>query len=169
MGSLQELLSECRPLLVAIAALAADTGPDGLSSLPDEDVIDVVRNLEECSRLVGVAQVHGAAVVEERSQFSMGSDGLSYRYGHRHAVHFIEALTRTSQFEAKRRVRIGKDIRTQTSLTGAPIPPRYAKVARAVETGEIAVPVAERIIQSLEQARKHHSSNGSEIHPSGNA
>ncbi|MET0989501.1 MAG: DUF222 domain-containing protein, partial [Glaciihabitans sp.] len=31
-----------------------------------------------------------------------------------------------------------------------------------VETGEIAVPVAERIIQSLEQARKHHSSNGSE-------
>lgn len=162
METIQELVSESHSAWTKLAAFAADPGPNGLAAQPDEVVLDLARRFEEIARLVGVSQVQVAAEIDNRSKFADGSDGLSYRHGHRHAVHFVEAITQTSQSEAKRRIRMGKDIRSQTSVSGAVIPPRYPEVAKAVETGRIAVPVAERIIQSLEQARKHHTTNGSE-------
>jgi hypothetical protein len=157
MEPIQELLSDSHSVWTDIAAIAADTGLGGLSSQPDEVVLDVMRRIEEVARLVGVAQVQAAAIVDERSKFAMAENGLSFRYGHRHPVHFIEEITKVSQGEARRRMRMGKDIRAQVTITGELIPPRYSEVAKAVETGEIAVPVGERIIQALEQAHKHRS------------
>jgi hypothetical protein len=159
---IQELLSESFSVWTEIAALAADTGLYGLSSQSDEVVLDAMRRIEEVARLVGVAQVQAAAIVDERSQFAMAENGLSFRHGHRHPVHFIEEITKVSQAEARRRIRMGKDIRPETTITGEVIPPRYAEVAKAVETGEIAVLAGERIIQALEQSRKHHSYVGAQ-------
>jgi hypothetical protein len=157
MASIDELLSDSLSIWTEIAAIAANTGVDGLGWQSDEDVIDVMRRIEETARLVGAAQVQAAAIVDERSKFSLADKGMSYKYGHRHAVHFIEEVTKVSQSEARRRMRMGKDIRDEVLINGEVKPPRYAEVAKAIEAGEIAVPVGERIIQTLGQAHKNRT------------
>jgi hypothetical protein len=155
MASIDDLLTDSLSAWTEIAAVAADRGVGGLGWQSDEEVIDVMRRIEQIARLVGAAQVQVAAIVEDRSRFALADKGLSYKYGHRHAVHFIEAITKVSQSEARRRMRVGKDIRDEILINGEVIAPRYLKVAKAVETGEIAVAVGERIIQTLGQAYKN--------------
>ena len=134
----------------------ADTSLAGLGSQSDETVLATLRTIEENARLIGAVQVQVAAVIEERSAYGGLSDGLAFHYGHSRASHLIEQVTGVSQSEANRRVKIGTSIRGRISLTGEPLPPVHTDVAIAVETGKISVPVAERIIRGLDQARKHH-------------
>jgi hypothetical protein len=151
-----QLLANCTESLSRLAEWCADTSLAGLGSQCDEIVLSALRQVEDGARLLGAAQVHLAAVVEERSAYGGLSDGLAFQYGHSRASHFIESVTRVSQAEAKQRVRIGKHIRSRTSLTGEPLPPLYPDVATAVELGQMSVPVAERIIRGLDQARRYH-------------
>jgi len=151
-----QLLAASVEISQQLARWAADTSVAGLGSQSDALVLATLRTLEENARLVGAVQVQVAAVIEERSAYGGLSDGLAFQYGHSRAAHLIEHVTGVSQAEANRRVKIGTSIRGRISLTGEPLPPVYTDVAIAVETGQISVPVAERIIRGLDQARKHH-------------
>jgi len=142
-----------------LARWAADISVKGLAAQPDDVVLSTMVGVEEISRLLDAVKVQLAAVVEERSEYGGVAEGLAAEYGHSRGVHLIEHVTHISQSEAQRRVRLGKYIRSEISLTGEVIPPQYTEVARAVETGEISVHIAERIIQGLEQARRFHVSS----------
>jgi hypothetical protein len=151
-----ELLALTTENLTRLAQWAAADTLAGLGSQTDEVLLSVVRQIEDAAKLVGTLQVQAAAIVEERSAFGAISDGLAFKYGHSRASLLIEQITGVSQAEAKRRVRMGKHIRSRISMTGEPLPPIYRDVAIALELGQISVSVAERIIQGLDQARKHH-------------
>jgi hypothetical protein len=139
-----------------LAAFAADRSLSGLSAQSDETVLAVMRGVEDASRLLAAVQVQVAALVEERSNIGGVSEGLAARYGHSRAVYLIEQVTRISQGDAYKRIRVGKNIRTTVSFTGELIPPKYPVLAGAVEAGEISVQAADRITTGLEQARKFH-------------
>jgi hypothetical protein len=139
-----------------IAAWAADTSVDGLGSESDETVLSTLVTLEEIARLTGAAQTHVAAIVDERTEVGGLSDGLAFQYGFSRAVPLIEHLTRVSEIEARKRVRLGKNIRPHVSMTGATVPARYPEVAKGVENGTVAPAVADRIIAGIEQACKNH-------------
>jgi hypothetical protein len=151
-----ELLALTTENLRSLAQWAADGTLAGLGSQTDEALLSVVRQIEDAAKLVGAVQLQAAAIVEERSAFGAISDGLAFKYGHSRASLLIEQITGVSQAEAKRRVRMGKHIRSRVSMTGELLPPLYSDVAIALELGQISVSVAERIIQGLDQARKHH-------------
>ena len=151
-----ELLTLTTEYLTCLAQWAADGTLDGLGGQSDEVLLSVLRQTEVAAKLVGAIQVQTAAIVEERSAFGAISDGLAFKYGHSRASLLIEHITGVSQTEAKRRVRMGKHIRSRISISGELLPPIYSDVAIAVEQGLISVGVAERIIQGLDQARKHH-------------
>jgi hypothetical protein len=151
-----QLLTRSADHWALLASWSADKSLAGLGAQSDEDLLAVLRTAEDIARLVGAVQVQAAALVEERSDVGGVSDGLAARYGHSRAVHLIEQVTRIGQGDAYKRIRLGKNIRTTTSFTGEPIPPKFPAIARAVEAGVISIQVADRITTGLEQARKFH-------------
>jgi hypothetical protein len=151
-----QILTSLASHAAQIAAWAADKSGDGLGSHSDEMVLSTLVTLEEVARLTGAAQVHVAAIVEERTDVGGLSDGLAFRYGFSRAVPLIEHLTRVSEAEARRRVRLGKNVRPHTSMTGEVIPARYPEVAKGLENGSVSPAVADRIIGGIEQACRNH-------------
>jgi hypothetical protein len=150
------LLAAAHERCSQLAAFTTDRSLGGLESQSDEQLLSVMRGVEDIARLVGAMQVHVAALVEERSDWGGVGQGLAATYGHSRAVHLIEQVTRIGQGEAYKRIRLGKNIRTTTWITGETVPPKFPVVATAVEAGEISVQVAERIITGLEQAQRWH-------------
>jgi hypothetical protein len=139
-----------------LAGWAADLSVRGLGSQPDDFVLSTIVRVEEASRFLDGVKLQLAAIVEERTNWGGINDGMAFPYGHTRSAPLIEELTRISGSDASRRVRLGSQLRAQTSIHGDVIPPRYEEVAAAVMAGEMAPPVAERIVQGLEQARKFH-------------
>ena len=96
--------------------LLADVAAMGALALSDEDLCALTSTAEEAGRLVDATRVAAAAEIDDRSRFELGNDGLSYRLGHRRGVHLVEQLTRTSQVEAARRIRLGSALRPRLGL-----------------------------------------------------
>jgi hypothetical protein len=122
------------------------------ANLSDAELIEVLRAEESVGRLLDASRVLSAGEVAERSRWELGSDGLSMKHGHRKPVHFVEQVTRVSQTEAARRIRVGLAIRPRTWFTGETRPPERPKVAAALTAGELGVEAAAAIIGCLRQA-----------------
>lgn len=152
----QDLLSQVAVLAGHLAAWAADESVDGLGAQSDEEVLATLRVFEDIGLKIAAGQVHTAAIVEERTDVGGLSDGLAFTYGFTRAVPFIEHVTRISETEARRRVRVGKNIRARLSMTGEPLPPQYPEVATAMARGQLSPTTADRIMGGLDQARRHH-------------
>ena len=134
---------------IALLASVAATPPLTLS---DEEVCAVAIAAEEAGRLVDATRLATAAELDDRSRFELGSDGLSYRLGHRRGVHLVEQLTRTSQVEAARRIRLGAVLRPSVALSGEVLPARFAQVAQAVAAGTVGRDAAAVVTRCLAQA-----------------
>jgi hypothetical protein len=152
----EQLLTEMTTHAAYLSAWAADSSANGLGSQSDEVVLSTLQQAEHVARLVAAVQTHAAAIVEERSDYGGLSDGLAFQYGYSRAAPFIEHVTRIPEADARRRIRLGKNIRARMSMTGEPMPPKFPEVARAIASGEVSTSVGDRIIQGLEQARTFH-------------
>ena len=122
--------------------------------LADDDLCEATVLVESVGRLVDTMRVSLAAEIEARSAYGFGKDGLAQSNGHLKGAHFVEYLTRVSQAEAGRRVRIGSAIRPSTHLDGAPASADFPAVADAMTAGEIGVDAAAQIIRCLGDAAK---------------
>jgi hypothetical protein len=151
-----ERLAEMATHAAHLSAWAADRSGSGLASESDEVVLATLQQVEYIARLLGAVQAHTAAIVEERSDYGGVQDGLAFKYGFSRAAPLVEYVTLIGQSEARRRIRLGKNIRERMSMTGEPMAPLFPRVANAITTGEISTEAGERIIQGLEQARTHH-------------
>jgi hypothetical protein len=145
MTSRSELLSTARDALAALS-------PAPVGGMTDEELCMHVAEVEELGRLVDSLRVHGAGEVDHRSRRSLGTEGLAYRNGDRRSVHLVERITRTSQAEAARRIRIARDLRPDTALDGTSLPPRFPLVTAAVDRGELGVDAALAITKNLSDA-----------------
>jgi hypothetical protein len=162
-GELTELLTELTEKLAhATAFVTATTGTECLSGQSDETVLAVVMLAEKLSRYVGAIQASAASIVDDRSPYEVGADGLSSRYGHRRASYLLEEFARIPRAEANRRVRVGNAIRSHLTITGQNLPAAFPAVATAIENGRISLDTSSRIISGLEEARKNHREQGPE-------
>lgn len=151
-----QLLKDVADRVRQLAAWAADASVNGLASESDENLLSTVRELEDIGRLVDGAKVHGAAIVDERTEVGGLEDGLAFKYGFSRAAPLVEHITRISLSDARARVRLGKNIRGRMSMSGEQMPPQYPRIADAMSDGSISTQAADRIIGGLEQARKNH-------------
>jgi hypothetical protein len=145
MSALLDLLTQAEALLSEAARV--DRG-----SLPDDELIAVLRADESVGRFIDTTRALDAGEVAHRSRYELGAEGLSMRLSERKAVNFIEQVTLISQAEASRRVRIGRAIRSRQSMLGELLPPERPVVAEAMAQGLIGLDTANTILYSLEQA-----------------
>jgi hypothetical protein len=156
-GELTDLLGDVTEKVAYAAELAtAVTGTECLAHQSDETVLAVLMQAEALSRYVGAIQASVASIIDDRSPYEAGADGLSSRYGHRRGSYLIEAFARIPRSEAFRRVRVGNAIRSHLTITGENLPAAYPAVAGAIEAGQISVDTSSRIISGLDEARKNH-------------
>lgn len=151
------MTSEPSTLLEQAAGLLEKVAAMSLLNAPDEEVCEVLTRAGQVSRLIDAINAQTAAEIEERSRFELGPEGLSFRLGHRRAVHLIEQVTRVSQTEAARRIRLGAAIRPGCTLDGRPLPALYPHVGAAVTAGTMTVEAATVVIRCLDQAARHHA------------
>ena len=139
----------------AVAGSAVANGATAsVSHLDDESLVLLMRAVEESGRLIDALRALTAGETEERSRRELGNDGLARRNGYARATHLIEDVTRVSGAEAARRIRLGAAVRPRLGLGGAPQPPRYAEVSRALSNGSLGVDAAHSIIRCLDQAER---------------
>jgi hypothetical protein len=122
------------------------------STLSDDELIAVLGMDEAIGRLCDASRVLDAGEVADRSRYELGASGLSMRLSERKPINFIEQITRVSQAEASRRVRIGLAIRQRQSILGETLPPEHPIVAEALVSGAIGIDTAHCILYSLKQA-----------------
>ncbi|HEY2642504.1 MAG TPA: DUF222 domain-containing protein [Galbitalea sp.] len=128
------------------------------SMLSDAEVIEFLRAEEGVGRLLDTSRALSAGEVAERSRWELGAEGLSMRFGHRKPVHLIEQVTRVSQQEAARRIRVGAAIRPRTWFTGEARPAERPAVAAAMADGMLGMDAAVAIISCLKQAERANTS-----------
>lgn len=119
----------------------------------DERILTGVVTLETLVRQVDAWRVALAGEVAERSGRGRADGGMAATRGCRTARELLRRLTGSADATIGRRLRLAASVRTQTSLTGSPLPPRFAQVASAVDAGTIALDAAHRIIEALEPTR----------------
>ncbi|MEO5921205.1 MAG: DUF222 domain-containing protein, partial [Pseudolysinimonas sp.] len=113
---------------------------------------EFVVTIEGLGRLVDAARVAGAGEVDDRSRRTLGTEGLAHRNGCPRSVYFLERLVLTSQAEATRRIRAGRELRARSALDGSPLPAPFPLVSEAVERGAIGIDAALAIAKNLAEA-----------------
>ncbi len=76
-------------------------------ALPDDALMDAVRELETVGRAVDQARSLAAAEIAHRSDPALGYAGLAVRQGHRTPDRLVATLTGTTRGSAAKRVRVG--------------------------------------------------------------
>lgn len=143
-----DLLERASRFLEEVGALRFD-------AVSDEELCALIAHAGRVERLLDSVATQGAAEVEHRSRFELGRGGLAYRLGKRRGVHLVEDLTRVSQGEAARRIRVGEAISPRTTLDGRPLPAIFPHVAAAMSSGSMPVDAAAAVIRCLAQAARH--------------
>ena len=123
-----------------------------LAGLSDDEVCEFAVGVEALGRLADASRVAVAGEVDHRSRRSLGTEGLAYRNSCSRPVYFLEQLTLTSQAEAARRIRVGRELRGTSALDGTPLPPPFPLVSTAVEQGRIGIDSAFAIAKNLTDA-----------------
>ncbi len=126
----------------------------GLSSLPDDELLTHLSDVEQLGRMVDGLRVAAAGEVDARSGRERGDESLSGHHQCTTAAQLVELVTRTSSAEAARRVRVGRAITPLTTLTGAPLPAAFERVAEALSSGDLGVDAAAAIIRHLSEAAR---------------
>jgi hypothetical protein len=146
-----------RDVLDEAARRVAGVAGTPLGSLRDDELLIHVADVERLGRLVDALRVAAAGEVDERSGPEHGVTGLSRRHQCATSALLIEQLTRTSQSEASRRVRLGRATTEQLSITGEILPAPFEHVAAAVRSGELGMDAAAAIIRHLTDASRSAS------------
>jgi len=144
-SGLVERMRALRRDLVAVAGVR-------LAGATDEELCAFTVAAEEVGRLADAARIAAAGEVGDRSSPGLGHDGLAFRLGHGKAVLLLAALTRASNAEAARRLKLGAATRSRAAIDGSLLEPFHPLVTVALEAGEIGVEAAARIVRALDEA-----------------
>jgi hypothetical protein len=147
MDTMTELLEQATALLARAVDAASSDAPDAV-------LLGDLAGAEQLGRLADALRVGLAAEVTERSRPELGKDGLAARHGQRSGTALVTMVTRVSQREANRRIRLGGAIASRRSLTGEPLAAEFPTVADAFRSGTVGTDSADAIIRCLHQAER---------------
>ena len=148
MSEISGLVQRMRVVQQELSAFASAR----LATASDEELCAFTVAAEQVGRLADATRVAAAGELGDRSSPGLGHDGLAFRMGQGKAVLLIAALTRASNAEAARRMRLGAATRTRATIDGAVLEPFHPRVTAALEAGEIGVEAAARIVKAMDQA-----------------
>lgn len=120
-------------------------------SCGEAELIDAVAAVEELGRVVDGARTVLAGEVGARSVPGFGSDSLAVKAGCRDGRDLLSRVTRVSDREARRRLRLGEELTAAVSAAGVR-PIRFPGVADAIREGTLGVDAAEAITDGLGDA-----------------
>jgi hypothetical protein len=118
-------------------------------SMADDELLAVTAAVAEVAQACDAIQVVAAGEIHDRSRSALGSDRLSARKGCRSASELLQRVTRVSSVTASRLLRVGEAVRTTVSFSGASVPPRFAVVGAALESGGLCLDAAGAIVGGL--------------------
>jgi hypothetical protein len=148
MSEIELVIERMRALQQDLSAVAGVR----LAGATDEQLCAFTVAVEEVGRLADAARIAAAGEIGDRSAPGLGHDGLAFRLGHGKAVLLLAALTRASNAEAARRLKLGAATRARTTIDGTVLEPFHPLVTCALEAGEIGVEAAARIVRALDEA-----------------
>ncbi|TFB52318.1 HNH endonuclease signature motif containing protein [Cryobacterium tagatosivorans] len=145
--------ADAKAALASFAAISARIGDtlrcSAVRGLGDDGLLMVTAAIEEAGRRVDALRVAAAAEIADRSRPELGSDRLSAKKGCRTPSELVQRLTLVSGPTANRRMRIGAQLRTDYSIAGQALPPRFPATAAGLATGTLGLDTAEAILGSL--------------------
>ena len=124
------------------AAVTDLQGLDHATCTPDE-LVEVFRELETTSRRQEAVQL---AVIGE-----IDSRGIAFERGSRTVPQFLRTLIAITPSDAKRRYNAALALSPRRTLSGAPLPPVYARTAVAHADGVISGDHARLIVTTIER------------------
>jgi hypothetical protein len=126
---------------------AEQRGPSGDPS--GHALLEAAATWERLGVIADAARVWVAAEIDAESRRELGTDGLAYRHGFPTGKKLLASAANVSERTAASRVQLGRQIRSQVSLTGLPCPSRFPVVERAFFTGQIGADTASVICRTL--------------------
>lgn len=124
------------------------------TSLGDDELLIHLADVERLGRVVDALRVAAAAEVDSRSGRELGDAGLSRRHHCATGALLVEHITRTTQAEAGRRVRLGRATAPRSTLIGEALPAVFEHVGAALSAGAIDVDAAALIVRHLTEASR---------------
>jgi len=114
-----------------------------LSSLPDDDLLGVLRELETHKRRLATA--------DHRLVAEIGSRGLAREHACKDTATLLSQLLRVTPHEASARVRAAAEMGPRRGLSGEVLAPIFARVAAAQAAGTISVAHASIITATIDE------------------
>ncbi|WP_166873172.1 DUF222 domain-containing protein [Salinibacterium sp. ZJ450] len=140
------------------AELSALVGPVGVRTLTDEELLILTGAVERLGRAVDGARVLAAGEIGDRSRRELGPDGLAYQKGCRNAIELLERVTLIGGLTANQRLKLGRQLHPDTTVSGEALPGRFPQVAEALTAGRIGIDAAAAIVKGLQPANAHRTS-----------
>jgi hypothetical protein len=150
MSEISVLVDRMRQLRQDLAAFAGAR----LNGAGDEELCAFAVAAEQVGRLADAARVAAAGELGERSAPGLGHDSLAVRLGQGRAVMLVAFLTRVSNAEAARRMKLGAATRARVSIDGTVLAPFHPAVGEAMACGEMGVESAARIVKAMDEAAR---------------
>lgn len=137
-----------------VSGLILDSLPvDQIKDLSDEDLTATVVGVEQLSRVLGGIQLGLAQQAQVRTVARPNDESLALRHGCRNATEYLQRTSLISARVATQRIRLGREVSPEISITGSKLPPRFEHVAGALENGDLSVETASQITATLSSAR----------------
>lgn len=130
-------------MVTALEAAVDDVQALDLECVGDEQVLDLFRRLERCSRRLAAVDHAAIAQVEAR--------GLPFHHGCATTAVFLRHLLNLHPGEASARVRAARALGPRRALSGEALDPVYPATAMAVADGQISARHAEVIVRTIER------------------
>jgi len=125
-----------------------------LHGASDEELCALTVATEESGRLLDSLRVAEAGELADRSAPGLGHDSLAVKLGQGKAVMLVAFLTRVSNAEAARRMKLGAATRSRASIDGTVLEPFHPAVHQALTSGDIGVEAAARIVKAMDEAAR---------------
>lgn len=118
--------------------------------LSDSALLLAASDVEQVGRAADVLRAMVAGELGRRSSRELGYSGLAVKNGFRTPEAMLQSVTRVSQADAARRVRVGESIAPSIdSVSGEVIESRFGAVADAVLRGRLGIDSADSIVRTL--------------------
>ena len=125
-----------------------------LHGASDEELCALTVATEEAGRLLDSLRVAEAGELADRSAPGLGHDSLAVKLGQGKAVMLVAFLTRVSNAEAARRMKLGTATRSRATIDGTVLEPFHPAVHQALTSGDIGVEAAARIVRAMDEAAR---------------
>ncbi|WP_166984141.1 HNH endonuclease signature motif containing protein [Paramicrobacterium fandaimingii] len=137
----------------AAATRVLETLPRSAAAASDDALLEAAAALGELGRAQQTALAVVASEIATRSVKLDGAQTIASRNGQRDAIGLLQSTARISHSAARRARAYGDAITIDSSISGAPLPPRWSHIAEAAFAGTVDAEAVAPLIRSLEEVR----------------